>query len=104
MPETWLVKFTNLNLCCEVFSGHPLKLAQFYFADGNDRAPVCDLRQVGAAPVTFSLWSTGGQIVDWERLQKALNLAAELMKSWNAKDGKTFKGVFPGEQYELSKL
>jgi hypothetical protein len=104
MLETWLVKFTNLNLYCKVDSGHPLRLAQFYFADGNDRDPVCDLRQVGAAPVTFSLWPPVGQIADLERLQKALNLAAKLMKSWNARDGKTFKGIFPGENYELSEL
>jgi len=104
MPETYLIIFRDIELRCQVEFCPPHKLAQFYSVEGINRIPVCDLRQTGVAPATFSLWSTGGQSADLERLQKALSLAMALMKSWNARDGKTFKGIFPGENYELSEL
>ena len=104
MLETYLIIFRDIELRCQVEFCPPHKLAQFYSVEGINRIPVCDLRQTGVAPATFSLWSTGGQSADLESLQKVLRLAAILMKSWNANDGKTFKEIFPGVRYELSKL
>jgi hypothetical protein len=104
MAETWLLTFKDTKLFCQVDITQHLRLAQFYFREGATRIPVCDLRHPTLAPATFNLWATGGQIADLEHLQTALTLAVRLMESWNAADCKTFKGIFPGEQYELSKL
>jgi hypothetical protein len=105
MPETSLVVFEDIKLFCQVDSNPRFKLAQFYFQEGANRIPVCDLRHPSVAPVTFNLWSTGGQIADLERLQKALTLAARLMEAWNDNaDYLVLQIAFEGEQYELSKL
>ena len=104
MTEVWLLTFEDIKLYCQVENSQHLRLAQFYFREGATRIPVCDLRHPTLAPATFNLWSTGGQIADLETLQKVLSLAMTLMESWNANDRKTFKGIFPGEKYELSKL
>jgi len=118
MPETYLIIFRDIELQCQVEFCPPYKLAQFYSVSGNGRIPAnnvketrpvvftlwCEVRQTGIASATFNLLPIDGQIEDLERLQKALNLAAKLMESWDANDGKTFKGIFLGEQYELSTL